>query len=152
MARRYYTICSFEGKLECTMSCAHLNHTAQVSVYSTEENLCVCFPGLVATVPETTDGAREVIVVELKAPGYYKFEWKNFLGKYKTKRITSIIILCYIRVIKKKTTEKTYHCDLSHNSKYFTIKNNYLKNVIRVAILASKVSKYTAAYILRHKL
>ena len=66
--------CSFKGKLECMASCAHLNHTAQVSVYSTEENLCVCFPGLVATVLETSDGAREVIVVELNAPGYYIFE------------------------------------------------------------------------------
>ena len=69
MVRRVYTICSSEGKLDCMASCAHHNRTAQVSVYSTEEKLCACFPGLVATVPETTDGAREVMVVELKAPG-----------------------------------------------------------------------------------
>ena len=69
MVRIVYTTCSFEDKLECMASCASHNHTAQVAVYSTEENLCACFPGLVATVPETTDGAREVIVVELKAPG-----------------------------------------------------------------------------------
>ena len=63
-----------EDMLGCMTSCAHLNQTAQVAVYSTEEHLCACFPGLVKTVPETTDGAREVIVVELKAPGYYTLQ------------------------------------------------------------------------------
>ena len=62
-------------------SCAHHDHTAQVAVYSTEEHLCACFPGLVATVPETTDGAREVIVVELKAPGYYTLQKNEILRK-----------------------------------------------------------------------